>query len=112
MFCLNCILFIFFYWLILPLCCCLAICAGKDIVESVENSLFLKKETFEEMDNLAEKVKANKIKLKIADTELNSTKISFLRSMIQRSGAKEFELNNGGLVDNQSKEGVNYYGKF
>lgn len=32
--------------------------------------------------------------------------------MIQRSGAEEFELKNGGLVDNYTKEGVNYYGKF
>ena len=64
------------------------------------------------MDNLADVVKINRIKLNIADTQLNSTKISFLRSMIQRSGAKEFELKNGGLVDNYTKEKVNYYGKF
>lgn len=68
MLCFNCILFIFFYWLILPLCCCLAICTGRDIAKTLESSLFLKKETFEEMENLADVVKVSRIKLSIADT--------------------------------------------
>ena len=85
--CLNCILFIFFYWLILPIYCCILICSAQNIADALIAAMCLKNLTYRKLEWLGRRTTLNKIKLTVLDMNIDAIKVDHLRLMIKKSGA-------------------------
>ena len=85
--CLNCILFIFFYWIILPIYCCILICSAQNIADALIAAMSLKDMTYRKLVGLGSRTRVNKIKLTVLDMNVDAIKVDHLRRMIKKSGA-------------------------
>ena len=50
------------------------------------------------MDEIGDKMKLIKMRMNVTDMTLNEDKIKHIRSLIQKSGVRELELYNDGLI--------------